>query len=280
VARRYAEKTRRSAWLGGGSWQTVLGDGIQDLTADVDHDLRERLRLMVRHGEDLIDESDPRDTWRDFQAWAAREATSAAVDNLMLLVTRTEQLAHDVAERFGLEYDSLDVDLPAPELALRKVDELDVSFQKSGMQQFLGAFTAARVTYGGFYMILGAAGALFNVALAAPLGVLAGMTLGRRMIKSERERQTQQRRLQAKAELRRYVDDVGFHVGRDCREAVRRTQRFLRDEFAARAEAIERSAAATAAAVQEIAALPPEERRERAEALVEQRRRLERLAAA
>ena len=139
VVRRYAEKTRRSAWLGGGSWQTVLGDGIQDLTADVDHDLRERLRLMVRRGEDLLDESDPRDTWRDFQTWAAREATAAAVDNLMLLVTRTEQLAHDVAERFGLEYDSLDVDLPAPALALRKVDELDVSFQKSGMQQFLGA---------------------------------------------------------------------------------------------------------------------------------------------
>jgi len=278
VAKRYAEKSRRSAWLAGGSWQTVLGDGIQDLTADIEHDLRERLRLTVRRGEDLLDESDPRETWRDFQAWAAREATAAAVDNLMLLVTRTEQLAHDVAERFGLEYDSLDVDLPAPELALRKVDELDVSFQRSGIQQFLGAFTAARVTYGGFYM-LGAVGALFNVALAAPLAILAGMTLGRRMIKSERERQVQQRRLQAKGELRRYVDDVGFHVGRDCREAIRRTQRFLRDEFAARAAAIERSAAATAAAVREIAELPPEERRQRVAALAEQQRRLDRFAA-
>ena len=278
VARRYVEKSRRGAWLAGGSWQTVLGDGIQDLSSDVEHDLRERLRLMVRRGEDLLDESDPRETWRDFQAWAAREATAAAVDNLMLLVTRTEQLAHDVAERFGLEYDSLDVDLPAPELALRKVDDLDVSFQKSGMQQFLGAFTAARVTYGGFYM-LGAVGALFSVALAAPLGLLAGMTLGRRMIKSERERQVLQRRLQAKQELRRYVDDVGFHVGRDCREATRRTQRFLRDEFAARAQAIERSAAATAQAVRELAELPPEQRRERAEVLAEQRRRLDRLAA-
>ncbi|MGX6607206.1 dynamin family protein [Micromonosporaceae bacterium Da 78-11] len=276
VVRRFTEKSRRSAWLGGGSWQTVLGDGIQDLSADVDHDLRERLRLVVRHGEDLLDGSDPRDTWRDFQAWAAREVTSAAVDNLMLLVTRTEQLAHDTAERFGLEYDSLDVDLPAPELALRKVDDLDVSFQKSGMQQFLGAFTAARVTYGGFYM-LGAVGALFNVAFAAPLALLAGATLGRRMIKTERERQAQQRRLQAKAELRRYVDDVGFHVGRDCREAVRRTQRFLRDEFAARAQAVERSAAATAAAVQQIADLPADERRERAAALADQRRRLDRL---
>jgi hypothetical protein len=278
VVRRYTEKSRRGAWLAGGSWQTVLGDGIQDLSSDVEHDLRERLRLMVRRGEDLIDASDPKVTWRDFQAWAAREAAAAAVDNLMLLVTRTEQLAHDVAERFGLEYDSLDVDLPAPELALRKVDELDVSFQKSGMQQFLGAFTAARVTYGGIYMI-GAVGAFFSLALA-PLGLIAGMTLGRRMIKSERERQVLQRRLQAKSELRRYVDDVGFHVGRDCREAIRRTQRFLRDDFATRAQAIERSAAATAAAVREIADLPPEQRQQRAGQLAEQQRRLNRLAAA
>ncbi|MCU7727337.1 dynamin family protein [Actinoplanes sp. KI2] len=277
VVRRYAEKTRRGAWLAGGSWQTVLGDGVQDLSSDVEHDLRERLRLMVRRGEDLIDESDPKETWRDFQAWAQREAASAAVDNLMLLVTRTEQLAHDVAERFGLEYDSLDVDLPAPELALRKVDELDVSFQKSGVQQFLGAFTAARVTYGGIYMI-GAVGAFFSLALA-PIGLLAGMTLGRRMIKSERERQVLQRRMQAKAELRRYVDDVGFHVGRDCREAIRRTQRFLRDEFANRAQAVERSAAATEAAVREIAELPPDQRHAKVAQLAEARRRLDRLAA-
>jgi hypothetical protein len=277
LARHYTEKTRRGAWLGGGTWQTVLGDGVQDLAADVDHDLRERLRLMVRHGEDLLEETDPRDTWRDFQTWAAREATAAAVDNLMLLVTRTEQLARDVAERFDLEYDSLDVDLPSPDLALRKVGELDVSFHKSGMQQFLGAFTAARVTYGGFYM-LGAVGALFNVALAAPIGLLAGMTLGRRLIKTERERQAAQRRLQAKSELRRYVDDVTFHVGRDSREAVRRTQRFLRDEFAARAQAIERSAAVTAAAVRSTAALPPADRERRAADLDAQRRRLDRMA--
>ena len=277
IVKRYAEKTRRSAWLAGGTWQTKLGDGIQDLTADVEHDLRERLRLMVRKGEELLDESDPRDTWRDFQAWAAREATAAAVDNLMLLVSRTEELARDVAERFDIEYDSLDVDLPSPDLALRKVDGLDVSFHKSGMQQFLGAFTAARVTYGGFYM-LGAVGALFNVAIAAPLGLLAGMTLGRRLVRAERERQAQHRRAQAKQELRRYVDDVAFHIGRDSREAVRRTQRFLRDEFAARALAVERSAAATAAAVRETAALPEDQRRERAAALAEQRRRLDDLS--
>ncbi|GID92498.1 dynamin family protein [Amorphoplanes digitatis] len=274
ITDRYAERRRRAQTLG--SWQTVLGDGIQDLTADVDHDLRERLRGLLRGGEELLDESDPRDTWRDFQAWAAREATAAAVDNLMLLVTRTEQLARDVAERFDLEYDSLDVDLPSPEQGLGKVGELDVSFHKSGMQQFLGAFTAARVTYGGFYM-LGALGALFNVAVAAPIGLLAGMTLGRRLIKQERDRQIQQRRLQAKAELRRYVDDVSFHVGRDSREAVRRTQRFLRDEFGARAAAVDRSNATAAAAVRETAALPEAARQERARQLASLRGELDRL---
>lgn len=278
LQQRLAEKSRRSQALGGaaGSWQTVLGDGIQDLTADVDHDLRERLRAMVRAGDDLIDAMDPRQSWRDFQAWAAREATAAAVDNLLMLITRTEQLARDVAARFDLEYDSLDVDLPAPAEALTKVDVLDVRFEKSGMQQFLGAFTAARVTYGGFYM-LGALGALFNVALAAPLGLLAGMTLGRRLVRQERERQVEYRRAQAKQELRRYVDDVTFHVGRDSREAVRRSQRFLRDEFGARAQLAERSSAAALAAVQTTAKLPAEERGKRAKHLADDWRNLDRL---
>ncbi|MFI7603063.1 dynamin family protein [Actinoplanes sp. NPDC049681] len=275
LSQRYAEKQRRTQ--AAGSWQTVLGDGIQDLTADVDHDLRERLRRLLRDGEDLIDTSDPKDTWTDFQAWAAREAASAAADNLMLLVTRSEQLAREVAERFDLEVDAAGADLPTPVQGLAKVADLDVTFQRSGMQQFLGAFTAARITYGGFYL-LGAVGALFNVALAAPIGVIAGLTLGRRLMKQERERQVLQRRQQAKAALRRYVDDVTFHVGRDSREAVRRTQRFLRDEFAARAAEMQRSAAATAAAVRETAALPDDARQARARQLAALRAELDRLS--
>ena len=275
LVQRYAEKQRRTRTLG--SWQTVLGDGIQDLTADVDHDLRERLRMMLRSGEELLNESDPRDTWQDFQAWAAREASAAAVDNLLLLTTRTEQLARDVADRFDIEYEGLELDLPSPEQGLDKVGDLAVDFHRSGMKQFLGAFTAARITYGGFYM-LGALGALFNVAIAAPIGLIAGLTLGRRLVKQERERQIQQRRQQARAELRRYVDDVSFHVGRDSREAVRRTQRLLRDEFGARAAAVERSTAVAASAVRETAALPGDQRQARARQLAALRAELDRLS--
>ncbi|GAB2569487.1 dynamin [Paractinoplanes abujensis] len=273
----YAERSRRSAALQHGTWQVVLQDGIQDLAADVDHDLRERMRLLIRNGEELLAASDPRETWQDLQAWAAREAARAAADNLMLLVTRAEQVAGEVAERFGMEAHDLSATLPALPMGAGKARPIELSFGKSGMAQFLGAFTAARVAYGGFYL-LGAVGALFSVAWAAPLGLLAGVTLGRRLVKAEKERQVQQRRLQAGQELRRYVDEVGFHVGRDSRESVRRTQRLLRDEFAARARELARSAQAAEAAVRQVAALGEQQRRSHAAALAEQRRRLDRLA--
>ena len=279
LAARFAEKVRRSQALGtgAGSWPTVLGDGIQDLTADVEHDLRERLRVMLRRGEELIDAGDPRDSWRDFQAWAEREATAAAVDNLLLLVNRTEELAREVGERFDIEYESLDLDLPSPTETLAQVGALQVKFDRSAMQQFLGAFTAARVTYGGLYM-LGAVGSLLSFTFAAPLGLAAGMTLGRKLVRQERERQALHRRAQAKQELRRYVDDVTFHVARAARDAVRRGQRFLRDEFAARAQLAERSSATAAAAVRRTAELPEPERRRRAQTLEADWQNLDRLA--
>ncbi|MBU2665348.1 dynamin family protein [Actinoplanes bogorensis] len=278
VRDKYAERSRRSNDLQNGAWQLVLQDGIQDLAADVDHDLRERLRLTIRHGEELLEQTDPRDTWQEFQAWAAREATRAATDNLMLLITRAEQLGAEVAARFGMEARDISATLPALRTNADKARQIELSFDKSGMRQFLGAFTAARVAYGGFYL-LGAVGAFFSVAWAAPLGLIAGVTLGRRLIKTEKERQVKQRRLQAAQELRRYIDEVGFHVGRDSREAVRRTQRLLRDEFAARARELSRSAQQAEAAVREVAALGAEQRRHRAAALDAQRRRLDRLAA-
>lgn len=279
LADRFAEKARRAKALTGGSWQSVLSDGIQDLTADIDHDLGQRLRDMLRRGEELIDEGDPKETWRDFKSWAAREATAAAVDNLLLLVTRTERLAREVGERFNLEYDDLDLDLPAPDVSLAKAAGMDVRFDKSVIQQVVGAFTGARAAYGGIY-VLGAAGTLFNLAFAAPLGLVVGMTLGRKLVQKERERQVQHRRLQAKQELRRYVDDVTFHVTRDSRDAVRRTQRFLRDEFSACAALAERSSATAAEAVRRTAQLPAEERGQRARQLDRNLRELEKLSPA
>jgi Dynamin family len=280
LADRLAERVRRRQGLAGGpaSWQTVLADGIQDLGTDVDHDLRERLRVMLSRGDAMLEAGDPRDTWYDFAAWTAREAATAAVDNLLVLVRRTEELASEVAERFGLEYDSVDLDLPAPATTIADVRVPDVRFDRSSVQQFLGAFTAARLTYGGMLMF-GAFGSLLGLTLAAPLGVVGGLTIGRKLIRDERQRQIEQRRQQAKQELRRYLDEVGFVLGKDSRDAVRRAQRYLRDEFATRAGGLERSSSQALAAVRRTAELPPGDRARRVEELEAGWRDLDRVAA-
>ena len=46
-------------------WQQVLNDGIADLTADIDHDLRGRFRIIGQHIETEIDSCDPTQHWAE-----------------------------------------------------------------------------------------------------------------------------------------------------------------------------------------------------------------------
>ena len=85
------------------AWQQVLADGIQDLVADVEHDLAARLRTVLRDARDIIDESDPKDTWEETQGWLRRQVAEAGVANRDLLLRRANELSDSVAEQFSLE---------------------------------------------------------------------------------------------------------------------------------------------------------------------------------
>ena len=61
----------------------------------------------------------------------------------------------------------------------------------------------------------------------------------------------------------RYIDDVNFHVGKDFRDTVRHLQRELRDNFATRAEEVQRSSAAALQAVQQSAQQDQAQRQQR-----------------
>jgi len=50
-------------------WQQTLSDGVQDLTSDIEYDLRDRLRSISREAEHVIDQSDPKDTWDQLTSW-------------------------------------------------------------------------------------------------------------------------------------------------------------------------------------------------------------------
>ena len=81
--------------------------------------------------------------------------------------------------------------------------------------------------------------------------IVIGLFMGRSALRGEKERQLNMRRGQARQAHRKYTDEVSFVVGKDSRDTLRRTQRRMRDFFAARAEELHRSTTTALAAAQQ-----------------------------
>ena len=74
---------------------------MQDLLADVEHDLQGRLRTVLHDAEEIIDAGDPKDTWADTEVWLRRQSCRrrgepGPADRA------AAQLAEDVADQFDL----------------------------------------------------------------------------------------------------------------------------------------------------------------------------------
>jgi hypothetical protein len=95
--------------------------------------------------------------------------------------------------------------------------------------------TGVRGGYMGMLMF-GMFGTLVGFSLLNPITVGAGLLMGRKTLGDERRRVVTKRQTDAKAALRRYVDDVTFHIGKDSRDMLRGVQRVLRDHFTAQAD--------------------------------------------
>ena len=246
----------------GAPWQQVLADGIQDLVADVDHDLRERLRTVIQMGEQVVDRSDPKDSWAEFETWIRRQVVSAAVETYDYLVRRAAQLAEQVGQQFSRDADTpIALSITAPVAALERI-QLGGDFDTRPGTRSTVLLTAARGSYGGMVMF-GMAGSLLGIPLAAPVALLLSLGLGRKSVRDELVRRHQMRQQQAKAALRQYVDKVSFLVNTECKDALRRTQRLLRDEFTARAQSLHRSSSEALAQAERALELEPAERDQR-----------------
>jgi len=106
-------------------------------------------------------------------------------------------------------------------------------------------------------------GGMIGIALGPLLPVAAGLVLGRKSLREEKERQLAMRRNQAKTAMRKYVDEVQFQMGKDSRDTLRRVNRQLRDHYTARAEELMRSVTETLNAAQQNAKGDHETRQKR-----------------
>ena len=243
VIKQLTEAQQRSAALKERSarWQHTLSDGVADLNADIDFDLNDRMREIVRQAEEELDGGgDPTKTWDQLSTWVEQEVASAVSANLLWATQRARWLATRVADHFSEEENRL-----LPKLRTEVADALSSvrALQLRASEPFgVGqkALTGLRGGYVGVLMF-GMLGTLVGMSLINPFSVGAGLLLGGKTITDERRRIITRRQNEAKTAVRRYVDDVKFQASKESRDMLRRVQRDLRDHFTSQAEELSRS---------------------------------------
>ena len=214
-------------------WQQVLNDGYTDLTADVDHDMRARFRILTEDMERQIDSCDPTRHWAEIGNDLEESVATAVGDNFVWAYRRAEELADDVAASFadaGLDSVLLP-DLSARDMGadfgrLKSLAGLESKPAGKGQK----VVTGLRGSYGGVVMI-GMLSSVAGLGLFNPLSVGAGLVLGRMAYKEDKEQRLLRARAEAKTNVRRFVDDVSFVVGKESRDRLREIHRKLRDHY-------------------------------------------------
>ena len=214
-------------------WQQVLNDGIADLTADVDHDLRARFRAITQHSEQVIDSCDPTQHWAEIGAEVEDAVATAVGDNFVWAYQRAEALAQEVARTF-VEAGLGAVDMPevsAREMRagvgrLKSLARLESRPIGKGHK----VITSMRGSYGGVLMF-GMLTSVAGLGMFNPLSLGAGLLLGRKAYKEDMENRMMRVRNEAKTNLRRFIDDVLFVVTKESRDRLKNVQRQLRDHY-------------------------------------------------
>ncbi|QSB13631.1 dynamin family protein [Natronosporangium hydrolyticum] len=235
-------------------WNQTLSDGVADLTADIDHDLRARIRRVIEEADDAIEAIDPADTWDETERWLQARVSHELLANYKLLRDRATWLSEEVSEHFreaaGEVLRQVAIANPVPLLATAQVEhKIELEKMKLGKQ----AMVALKSAYGGALMFV-MLGAMSGISLG-PIGLGIGLVMGRKGLRDEKKRQRAARQTQARNAVRRYCDEVSFVMNKDSRDTLRRIQRQLRDHYSALADELSRSntealAAASAAAKQ------------------------------
>ncbi|MGW5053024.1 dynamin family protein [Actinokineospora sp. NPDC004072] len=214
AATRRAERVRRDA----ARMQTQLADDVADLTADVDYDLRDRTRRVLREVDDYFEQADPIKVWPEFAEWMRATLTTVAETNADWLLRRFEWIAGRLAAEVG--------DLPA---VLDAAGVTDLRTPKvEPFTPVQKAFVGLRGSYSGLLMS-GLATTLAGLPLINPISIGAGVAFGARSVFEERGARLKRRQAVAKTAAQRHVDDFFLAYGKQTRDAVRLIHRALRD---------------------------------------------------
>jgi hypothetical protein len=214
-------------------WQNTLNDDISDLVSNIEYDLRDRTRQLLRTVDETFNNADPMTAWDEYAAWLDGELKAAAEANFGWLIAQCEWISHRVAAHFG-EYgpDAL------PTWRMHVPDDLDrlvPTIEQPGVEKFTltqKALTGLRGSYGGILMV-GLATSLAGMPLINPVSVGAGAILGGKTVHDESKTLLKRRQAAARTRTQRHVDDFFLLVSKEAKDTVRQAHRLLRDHFLA-----------------------------------------------
>jgi hypothetical protein len=239
AAQRQANQLRRHS----NRWQHALSDGMADLIADVDHDLRERTRAILREADRAFNRADPLKVWDEFAGWLVENLSEAVLRNFSWAAERARWLTWHIAGFFtdtgGEAPPEHDLELPTEvEYRLADLEKPEIEPVRIGHK----IVTGLRGSYSGLLMF-GLLSTFGGLPLINPVSLGAGAFLGTRSIREDRDNQLRRRQATAKAAAQRHVDEAVFQSSKYSKDALRQVQRALRNHFSALAEELQDAAA-------------------------------------
>lgn len=244
-------------------WQVTLSDGFADLNSDLDHDLKDRVRRVLREAEAAIDHGDPGESWEEFSEWFSGRITSALRDTFAWADENAAWLVDQVGVHFVEATEGM-----SPVFHLDDtqgvIDPVGVmgsldSGQLNAMQRVL---VGMRGSYGGILMF-GLMTGLAGMALVNPISVGAGLLLGTKAYREDAQQRLKRRRAEARGLVKKYADDVVFYAIKHLRDRLRLVQRTVREYYTDLADELGRSMSESLAIAQQGAKSTAAERKAR-----------------
>ncbi len=235
AAQREVDELRRCS----ARWQNALADEMADLLSDIEYDLRDRTRQILRTVDEAFDTADPLNAWDEFEEWLERCLLEAAEANHEWLVQRCDWTTRRVAATFA-RYGG-DVLPPWSMTVPADLDERLPEIERPNVDRFTASqklITGMRGSYGGLLMV-GLATTLAGMPMINPLSLGVGALFGGKSIRDESRQLLRRRQAVVKTAVQRHVDDFFVRVTKDRRDAARQAQRMLRDHFTALTEELQ-----------------------------------------
>ena len=218
-------------------WQVTLADRIGDMSSAIDYDITTRLRAVRREAAERLSSSEPRE-WAELEPWLYERTNASLAEHLKLIRDQADQVADDVAEKFGDAAWELRV--------AADVGGLGLQGTLAGEEIGLAAAAATRASRTDLAMGLVRGGSIGMVAANAagliigmhvlvftlPIGVVLAGVLGKFTLRSAKTAQLRMVRVEAERAVAVYLDEIEVRARRDSRDAVRRVQQHLREVFA------------------------------------------------